>query len=277
MPFTHFIFDFDGTITTADTIDVIANIGIAHQHVQGKDFKSAWAAMVDGYLADSKQHRMEYTPNESERTTLEDEISFQRSLIDVELRSFNRVGASGLFAGMSKEKWVEEGKAAVLSGKVEVRKGFRELVRMIEMQNCVWGIVSASFSKDFIRGVLEQCLGKSVDIPIVANSADEDGIIRGHLHEETGLNTILATSDTKHFAMVKLLESWNLDDTAKAAYYGDSPTDIECLCSPAVKSGVVVGSNENTALLRVLAKYKVPQLAETWTPDFDRNWVIDLE
>ncbi|KAB8302028.1 hypothetical protein EYC80_005480 [Monilinia laxa] len=275
--FTHFIFDFDGTITTEDTIRVIANIGIAHQQTQGKDFKGIWNEIVDAYLTDSNKHHIEYTPNESERTTLKDEIRFLRSLIDVELRSFNRVSNSGLFAGISKEKWVNEGKVSLLSGKVEIRKGFKELVEKIEMQNGVWGIVSVSFSKDFIRGVLEQCLGKNIDIPIIANSVDEDGIIRGHLLEETGLKTILATSDTKHLAMVKLLESWRTDVTAKAVYYGDSPTDIECLCSPAIKGGVVMGSNGNTVLLRTLAKYKVPRLVGTWTPDFEKNSDIGLE
>ncbi|KAA8577274.1 hypothetical protein EYC84_007249 [Monilinia fructicola] len=275
--YTHFIFDFDGTITTEDTIRVIANIGIAHQQTQGKDFNSIWDEIVEAYLADSNKHYVEYTPKESERITLKDEIRFLRSLKDVELRSFNRVSTSGLFAGISKEKWVNEGKATVLSGKVEIRKGFKELVEKIEMQNGAWGIVSASFSKNFIRGVLEQYLGKNIDVPIIANSADEDGIIRGHSLEETGLKTILATSDTKHFAMVKLLESWRIDDTAKAVYYGDSPTDIECLCSPAIEGGVVMGSNGNTALLKTLAKYKVPRLVETWTPDFDKNLDIGLE
>ncbi|RAL63078.1 hypothetical protein DID88_004163 [Monilinia fructigena] len=220
--FTHFIFDFDGTITTEDTIHVIANIGIAHQQTQGKYFKGVWNEIVDAYLADFNKHHIEYTPNESERATLKDEIRFLRSLIDVELRSFNRVSTSGLFVGISKEKWVNEGKASVLS-------------------------------------------------------VNEDGIIRGHLLEETGLKTILATSDTKLLAMVKLLESWRIDVTAKAVYYGDSPTDIECLCSPAIKGGVVMGSNGNTVLLRTLAKYKVPRLVETWTPDFDKNFDIGLK
>ncbi|ESZ98886.1 hypothetical protein SBOR_0744 [Sclerotinia borealis F-4128] len=274
--FTHFIFDFDGTITTKDTINVIANIGIAHQHNRGKKFTRNWANLVKSYLDEFDNHTEKYIPKPFERTTLEEEIKFQRSLKDVELRSFNRVSTSGLFVGISKEQWEHEGKAAVLSGKVEIRRGFKELVKEIELRNGVWGIVSVNFSKDFIRGVLEQCLEKRVNIPILANSLDEHGIICGPVLEETGLKTVLATSDTKLSAMLQLLKSWKHDDTAKAVYYGDSPTDLECLFDPAVK-GVVVGQHGNTDLLRSLLTHKDPQLVETYTRDFDKNALINFE
>lgn len=263
--YTHFIFDFDGTITTKDTINNIADFGIAHKHHLGKaGFEQIWSQVLTRYLEDLHEHIEKYEPIENQRLTTRDEIDWLRSLKDVEMRSINRVNNSRVFEGISKELFEQAGRVAVSSKEVEIRGGFKELVQGIEKRNGAWGIVSCNFSADFIRGVLAQCLGKSVDIPIVSNSIDEDGFIRGPVTEETGVRSAcLITSDTKLSAMQKMLDSWKLDENAKAVYYGDSPTDMECLLSPAVR-GVIVADGESS-LLRSLCKYKKHWQCTTFT------------
>ncbi|CAD6441413.1 d62f160b-820d-4e8f-a204-674da0699e52 [Sclerotinia trifoliorum] len=244
---THFIFDFDGTITTEDTTKLIADIGIAHQQVLGNDLSETWEDLVKSYDNDRGEFVGRYFLEMPKVLPLGFGISVNRALKEVELRSIDRINRLGLFAGISKEEWESAGKAAVLSGAVQIRRGFIGLVQQIERQNGVWGVISVSFSKDFIRGVLEQCLGKEIEIPILANSPDENGVIRGPFLEDTGVRTILASGDTKLSAMKQLLKSWRLDAASKAVYYGDNDADIECIFNTSV-NGVMVGEDASTKL-----------------------------
>ncbi|KAJ8069612.1 hypothetical protein OCU04_000049 [Sclerotinia nivalis] len=272
---THFIFDFDGTITREDTCKLIANVGVAHQRVLGNDFSRTWEDLTKPYDNERGEFIGKYFL-EMPKTTAPLVFAFgvSRALKDVELRSIDRINRSGLFAGISKEEWESAGKAAVLSGDVQIRKGFIGLVEQIERRNGVWGVISGSFSKDFIKGVLEQCLGKEIDIPILANSPDENGFIRGPLFEDTGVRTILVSGDTKLSAMRQLLKSWRFDETSQAVYYGDSDTDVECLFDTSVK-GVMVGEDGSNRL-RSLCKNLTGDLSVEAVPDFE-NIVIHPE
>ncbi|APA06433.1 hypothetical protein SS1G_12898 [Sclerotinia sclerotiorum 1980 UF-70] len=251
---THFIFDFDGTITTEDTTKLIADVGIAHQRVLGYDLSETWEDLVKSYAADHAPCVAQYLLRMPKLLPLPGAIGVNRALKEVQLRSIDRINKTGLFAGISKEEWESAGRVAVLSGAVKIRRGFGGLVQQIERRNGVWGVVSASFSKDFIKGVLEQCLRKYIDIPILANYPDENGLIRGPLLGDTGVSTILTSGDTKLSAMKQLLESWRLDADSKAVYYGDDDTDIECIFDTSVK-GVMVGEDASTKLNLLCSRY----------------------
>ncbi|KAF7906569.1 hypothetical protein EAF00_000848 [Botryotinia globosa] len=298
--FTHFIFDFDCTITLKDTSQLIADTAIAYHLANAKDFTVVWQEIVTAYDAEYRAHIEGY---ESKWDTLEGIIERQRSQKELETRSINHISSSGIFAGISKREWEAAGSRAVLEGKLVIREGFREIIDEIEKRNGSWGVVSVSFSKDFIRGALEQFLGYFIDAPIVANSPDEAGILRGpEWGWEAGLNTTeskcpecdfgpfastqllinhflhvhnrefmtpLTTSDTKSSAMHRLLKHWDLDTDDQAAYYGDSATDIECLFDPYVK-GILVGDG-GSHILAMLDSPNGPDfmLVESYTTNFE--------
>ncbi|TEY78386.1 hypothetical protein BOTCAL_0049g00280 [Botryotinia calthae] len=298
--FTHFIFDFDCTITMNDTSQLIADTAIAHHLAQAKDFTQVWQEIFTTYDTEHTAYIEGYEPKWD---TLEGIIERQRNQKEVEIRSINRLNRSGMFAGIHKAEWRAAGGLAVLEGKLKIRKGFKEIIDEIERRNGVWGVVSVSFSKDFIKGVLEQYLGDYIDAPILANAPDEAGILRGPEGGwEPGFNTTqakcmncnsgpfpstqnlvdhllqihnrefmapLTTSDTKLGAMHKLLQHWKLDTTDQAAYYGDSITDIECLFDRCVK-GILVGDGGGQ-ILAMLDSPKGPDfmLVESYTTDFE--------
>ncbi|TGO65119.1 hypothetical protein BCON_0004g00920 [Botryotinia convoluta] len=298
--FTHFIFDFDCTITMKDTSQLIADTAITYHLADAKDFTQVWQEIFTAYDAEYSAHIEGYEPKWD---TLEGIIERQRSQKELEIRSINRINSSGIFAGIPKREWEAAGGRAVLEGKLVIREGFREIIDEIERRNGVWGVVSVSFSKDFIRGALEQYLGYFIEAPIAANSPDEAGILRGpEWGWEAGLNTTqakcsdcncgpfpstqnlvdhflhvhnrefmtpLLTSDTKLDAMHRLLQYWKLDITDQAAYYGDSATDIECLFDRSVR-GILVGDGGGQ-ILAMLDSPNGPDfmLVESYTTDFD--------
>ncbi|KAJ3472784.1 hypothetical protein NLG97_g10721 [Lecanicillium saksenae] len=66
----HLIFDFDGTITTKDTINHLASAGIAAQKLsRGANLQPAWDSLVQAYLADYDAYRVRYAPKEADRTS----------------------------------------------------------------------------------------------------------------------------------------------------------------------------------------------------------------
>ncbi|TVY37391.1 hypothetical protein LSUB1_G003435 [Lachnellula subtilissima] len=94
------ILDFDGTITTKDTITTIAHLAITHQASHGLNLQPAWDTIVSSYTFDLSSHIAHYHPTTEERKTLKQEIEYYRSLKNVEIRSFDRVSASGIFEGI---------------------------------------------------------------------------------------------------------------------------------------------------------------------------------
>ncbi|TVY17771.1 hypothetical protein LARI1_G003294 [Lachnellula arida] len=94
------ILDFDGTITTKDTITTLAHLAITHQASHGLNLQPAWDNIVSSYSSDFSSHIAHYHPSKEERKTLKQEIEYYRSLKVVETKSFDRVSASGIFKGI---------------------------------------------------------------------------------------------------------------------------------------------------------------------------------
>jgi hypothetical protein len=95
-----FILDFDGTITTKDTICTLAKLAISHQASKGLDLQPAWDTIIAKYSEDFSNHVEKYRPTKEERRTLKQEIEYYRSLKEIETKSFERVSASGIFKGI---------------------------------------------------------------------------------------------------------------------------------------------------------------------------------
>jgi 2-hydroxy-3-keto-5-methylthiopentenyl-1-phosphate phosphatase len=249
-----FILDFDGTITSRDTIGVLANCGTEWQAKRGVDMRGCWGEIVREYGRDFEDHVWRYQPEEISRRTLDEEISYQRGLKDVEERSFGRVSESGLFEGMGKQIWEDAGRQAVRTGDVAVRKGFKEFVERIKGRRDIWGVVSVNFSGSFVRGVVDASAGPEIgNVEILANNPDERGFLFG---PDRDSGRVVATSDAKSAVMKALLLSWSEKgslDTLRPIYVGDSGTDIECLMEPGVV-GVVMSEDGKSSLMQTMKR-----------------------
>ena len=252
-----FIFDFDGTMTTQDTIATVAKIGIS---AGGQDLNAVWDSIVTKYTQDYSKHVKDYDHSKGQRQTLEEEIMFCRSLQNIEQRSFTRVSQSGLFKGISETTWDKSAQEAVKNGNVVIRNGFVELVERIHTDGGVWSIVSVNFSVRFIRGILSS-VGKDlrpVCNAILANQPSEQGELQGLRVDGKGAyhpKRLITTSNDKLAAMKETMRPYK--DTAwGVVYIGDSGTDIECLMDEGV-IGIVMSDNGQSRLIRTLRRLKV--------------------
>ncbi|TAQ88881.1 hypothetical protein B7494_g2816 [Chlorociboria aeruginascens] len=259
VPF-RFILDFDGTVTTKDAIMNLAAYGLEFQKRKNLDLNEAWNNVITEYSKDYTFHIENDTLPKETRDTLEKEIDFQRSLREVEHRSFNRVSNSGIFKEVSQKNWEEAGMNLVRNGNVHIRRGFEEFTQSVMRANGNWGIVSVNFSSCFIRGVLRAGIGNDVDdIQILANYADKDGILRGPGSDRSQYGSVMATSDSKLAAMKQLLRSWNLDASSRVVYIGDSGTDIECLTGIGTV-GIVMSEDGESSLMKTLRRIQIDVL-----------------
>jgi thiamine phosphate phosphatase / amino-HMP aminohydrolase len=205
----HIVLDFDGTITTKDTIEPLVQSAIALRYPCIPSFQlsqtsvaEAWNDCKSRYLVDLSAYyeKDDYLLGGDAAVMGPDRLErVQRSLEalwDVEWASVRRVGESGIFRGISEESLREKGSAAMvddardgMDGEVVVRKGFREFVRWIEQREATeWGVVSVNWSHTWVRGVLDAALGgdreehgAGVDaVRIMANEIDSStGMIEG--------------------------------------------------------------------------------------------------
>ncbi|UNI20967.1 hypothetical protein JDV02_007006 [Purpureocillium takamizusanense] len=252
----HLIFDFDGTITRADTINTLATSAIALQRSRtGRDLAPAWDAAVREYLAEYAAHRDSYVPEEQRRTCVGQEARFLKSLKGLEDASLDRVSRAGIFAGLSEADLRQLGADAAAAGDIVVRDGFGELLHLAHQRGWKTDIVSVNWSCAFISGVLGTASHQYQDQPvrIIANETDP---LNGHISGPSFLGTRLTTSTDKFRAMRHLLAGHG-DDTLHVVYFGDSTTDLECLLH--ARRAVVLASNEDrSSLLQTLGRVDHP-------------------
>ncbi|KAF8863350.1 hypothetical protein BDZ45DRAFT_738325 [Acephala macrosclerotiorum] len=258
-----FILDFDGTITTEDTISSLAKYGISFQKAKGEDLSRAWDQIIAQYSEDYSKHVEKYRPVKEERKALKDEVEWQRSLGGNEVKSFERVSNSGLFKLIQEQKWKEYGDEAVKTGEVSIRKGFQNFVTGISECGGTWGIVSVNFSYHFIQAVLEAAIGaEKSKVVVLANVCTKEGCILGQEADEGGFRRIVATSDAKLASMKRLLQLWSRapeqakGGSSRLIYIGDSGTDLECLTAEGV-TGIVMSEDGKSDLMETLERIGV--------------------
>lgn len=242
----HLVFDFDGTITKKDTIATLAEAGIAAQRRRhGSNLKPTWDQVVQAYMADYNAHKTNYKPAEQERTSLQQETAYLAGLKNAEEASLDRVGRSGIFAGLQESDFMQFGQDAARDGAIELRDGFGKIVQLAREKGWRVSALSVNWSRQFISGVLGQ-----QDITIVANSIDEDGIIHGpdELEDDSRL-----TSSADKLRVLKQISHGGED--GRVVYFGDSTTDLECLL---YDRGVVIASDAETSLMKTLQRIDMP-------------------
>ncbi|KAI0904715.1 haloacid dehalogenase-like hydrolase-domain-containing protein [Ustulina deusta] len=203
--------DFDGTITTEDTVTHLANFALRFQserQAQGQsrrgassastsaqsrdttpvlevlaqggendDLSSRWNDVVHAYISDYKSHVSSYAPCASDRQCVEDEITFLRSQKHVETRSLGRVNECALFRGISRDAFREAGRELVRDGTVRLRPGFADFIRAAFAKGWRVNVVSVNWSAAFIEGA---CGFAEGEICVFANEVREhDGAVLG--------------------------------------------------------------------------------------------------
>ncbi|KAH0432593.1 hypothetical protein CcaCcLH18_06339 [Colletotrichum camelliae] len=266
----NLVLDFDGTITTKDTIGTIAEIGLHFQRQRGLDLSAAWRQILEDYNRDHVDHVSAYKPAADGRLTLSEELSYLRGLREVELRSVRRVERSGIFKGMNRERLTKAGDAARREGRVKLREGFAKLMDTAKQNNWTVSVVSINWSGSFIRGVLS-----AYDFDVVANEIEIDGSISGpEVLGPSGGRQILTTCEDKLRALRALAARQGVGNAEGLVYFGDSTSDLECLLE---MRGVVVTSTPESSLMATLTRlgYDVPRVQDcremdkiVWTSAF---------
>ncbi|KAK7439126.1 hypothetical protein CaCOL14_002369 [Colletotrichum acutatum] len=258
----NLVLDFDGTITTKDTIGTLAEIGLQFQQQRGVDLSSKWQQILLDYSKDHADHVSTYIPIADDRSSLKDELAFLRGLKEVEMRSVQRVESSGIFRGISREHLTLAGETCREEGRVNLRDGFAELLKVAKEKGWSVAVVSVNWSRSFIKGVLSD-----YRVDIVANEIELDGSISGPEVEgsPTGQPSLMTCEDK--LRALRRLAAWRgIEDFGTLVYFGDSTTDLECLLAA---RGVVISSNAESSLMKTLRRigYQVPKVEDVRVPE----------
>jgi len=244
----NLVLDWDGTITTKDTMFAYGKVADIRDARLSKSptasFKEFGKAWMDDYTA----HEQNYTPKADDRRHPSQESAWLKSLSNVETSSVERVENSGFFAGVTLQDVSDAAKDLMETGKVSLRAGwedvfsqaFKDSVSQRHHDRGIFGfgvsLLSVNWSEAFIRKSLmvaascspslsgddfQELLNR--DIKITAN--DISGL--QHPGGSSGLLTdpdhpIVRTSFDK-------LQNFEVQDHAHNIYVGDSATDFDCL------------------------------------------------
>ncbi|KAK3363079.1 HAD-like domain-containing protein [Lasiosphaeria hispida] len=253
------LFDFDGTISQSDTINALAQSAIAHSpnpHL----LQSAWGGIVQAYLADYEKHVSAYSPKESDRTTVDAELSFLESLRAIEEASVERVEKARLFAGLEGGRMGDLAAWARETDQVMVREGFYEFVEeVVKKRGWKAEVVSVNWSGDWVGSLCrrwsghEELWGQRMMVNTV-------GCPEGMIEGPVGMGRLVTAGDKLDAAsFVK-----RRDGEEAWVYFGDSVTDIACLLKASV--GVIMAQDRNTTLLLALDRlgFDVPHAGDCW-------------
>ncbi|KAI1161338.1 hypothetical protein F5B18DRAFT_453659 [Nemania serpens] len=306
--------DFDGTITTEDTVTHLANFALRFQSSRQSpddgpqdtslsgtedpsragegekegDLSSRWDDVVRAYISDYKSHASSYAPSAEDRQHADDEIAFLRSQKHVETSSLERINACALFRGIGPDAFREAGRELVRDGTVRLRPGFERFVRAALKKGWHVSVVSVNWSAAFIEGA---CGFSEEDVSVFANEVrEDDGAVLGPgalvgdglLVSEGGEDPSreragrnLTNSCDKHDAVREAMRKRDTQDKP-FFYFGDSTTDMECLL--AATRGVVIADDETSSLIKTLRRIgkRVPHVRDAEASE-ELVWAANFE
>ncbi|KNG49016.1 haloacid dehalogenase-like hydrolase protein [Stemphylium lycopersici] len=222
----HWILDWDGTITTKDTLDTLVHISSTRK----PDFPTTdhWNRVSQAYMDDYSATLKLLVPDGLLPTTVRDEKRLLGQMRHVELRSLERVSDSGIFAGLT-EQTIDEGAGkAIQSGQVQLRNHFSSFHKHVqESKGQTFNILSVNWSRHFIWS----CLGAAgVTVPCDAIVSNElDSISAGEasggriVSAVTAYRNLIVSSGDK----LQTLEQMPRIDAPKEARKGNSPKRLK--------------------------------------------------
>lgn len=225
----HWILDWDGTITSHDTLDALVNISATTK----PNFPTLkhWNRVTQAYLDDYTTTLAELAPGGALPKTVEEEKTLLESLQVVEQRSLDRVSESGIFQGLTKEQLSQGANTAITSQQIQIRTGYVDFFNHIQSHKTNFHILSVNWSRHFILACISAAGAELRLDSIYANELQgiqEGTSSNGHISPDG--NTKIVSSGDK-LQCLEHLRSANLTSgkSSQIVYIGDSWTDIECL------------------------------------------------
>jgi thiamine phosphate phosphatase / amino-HMP aminohydrolase len=266
------ILDWDGTLTTRDTLSTIASIGYSKPISLRPSSRPSspvlsstppWSQIVSAYTSAYAAHKDCYLPKPAERRTIAEELLWLRSLSSVERDSVERVERSGLWRGVTKDHIRNVAIRALDDGSVVLRPGWDELVSSVQRSGGRVGILSVSWSSTFIRETLRNAAQQSTPegerpnldvMEIWANDIEMNGdgegsgrLTRWFESEHRGIWT---GGDKARVLREIIAREADAEKNSKAMYVGDSVSDLECMVEADI--GICVRDDEMTTEQRGL-------------------------
>ncbi|KAF7502312.1 hypothetical protein GJ744_006143 [Endocarpon pusillum] len=254
----NWFFDWDGTMTTTDTLSVVASIG----YTKHRDQKlPPWSYFTDAYLSDYKAHNAMHEPKPGSSKSIEEFLEWQERFVEVERASVERVERAGIFANVSITDIDNAAREAVESRSVLLRPGLVSLIEKIQERGGSTTIVSINWSARFIYS----CLGSAREprtqaqpqkVNIRANeigSGSSAKLTRTFAGEDRGIWT---ARDKERIMLAELQAE---PQQRSSVYIGDSPSDLSCLLLANV--GICIRdnelNNEQSSLWELLHRFNI--------------------
>ena len=226
------LLDWDGTLTTASTLPLLASVAAPRAP------HPALPALSCAYARHLAAHDRAYRPARPERTTVAQELAYLDALRPVEGASVGRVEAAGLFGGVRTGDVDAAAADAVAGRAVGVRAGAAGLLGRVQRGGGRVVVVSVAWSRRFIHGVLSGCVRREAggevvvmgDVEVRANEILADG--SGRLDRVFGGadGGIWTAGDKGRVMEGEIAAAVGGDSSVpRTVYVGDSPTDLACL------------------------------------------------
>lgn len=230
-----FVTDFDETITTEDSMELVGAAAYKHK----PEFSPRWDFFANAYAADFKDHCSGQNNDSTDsscisETTLEREERLQRGMHVVEDKSVRRVEASGLFCGVPLERMLDQ------AVNVKVRDGWWQLYRQLSARKVSVVIASVNWSAELIgevmrRGHTSALSGDSENeycvecARVFANEMeiDKNGQFTGRM------KSVLRTGADKQLLLRELkgtLAAENVTQSAADNAHGETQRGLVCYC-----------------------------------------------
>lgn len=215
-------------MTTADTLSVVASIGY-NKHQDQK--LPPWSYFTNAYLSDYEAHNAKHQSKRGPSISIEEFLSWQESLVEVERASVERVERAGIFANVTGTDIDIVAKEAIQNRSVILRPGLASLIEKIQERGDSTAIVSVNWSARFIHSCLGSAIGSRIQgnpqkINVRANDI-ESGSSAKLTRTFTDENRGIWTAHDKERMMQTELQTES--QQRNSAYVGDSPCDLPCL------------------------------------------------
>lgn len=250
-----FITDWDETITTKDTIRLVAEAA----YIAKPDFQLPFEHFINIYGDAYNKYKTQFSKKYSERDTVEKEILFQKGLHDVEMTSINEMAKQKLFADVTKDNLKAQARKVVL------RPHFIDFLKKCISQEVPVVILSINWTKIIIEAVLAaHGVKENRFLKIVVNELEfREDVCTGNFDQGVSVRT----------GIDKLSKVKEISERSDyTCYIGDSSTDLLALlqCDLAIVM-------KDSSVISLLHKLNVPCKYLGETNEFLRDEVYIAE
>lgn len=289
---THWILDFDGTITEKDTIDHLVSIPTAGDLVTHPNTWSNWKKLVSVYAKEHGDYIATRLPDRNAHTPRRQEEELLEGLRPIEERSLARVFTRGIFFRITGSELENGAWELIETKKIKLRTGCHSFLERVSRKSTAEkvSVLSVNWSSIFVSTCIE------AGCCYVDPDTEEDIIPEVYANEFTGVrygsndrSTGEIMSHHEHRILTaedKLRQMRTIRDeagTAQCVYVGDGWQDLLCLLD--AELGICIRDEDNMSstqrmLADALGRLNIEcQHLDKWTPESTSKiwWARDFE